>query len=167
MKSAIMSYVIAAFILLFIVLTLWQWWKSRTPEVFEKQKYFVLLVDGFKPSWIWRSYWLIFLIRRTLFIAIIFFMEKYDMMVKVSLFVAIQGLYFSYIIILRPQASVKENINDFVNEIFYFYFVVFLVYFNEENRWTNTTTEAYFWILMSNNFILIFIMLGKNDILLL
>ena len=89
------------------------------------------------------------------------------MMIKISLFVAIQGLYFSYIIILRPQASVKENINDFVNEIFYLYFVVFLVYFNEENRWTNTTTEAYFWILMSNNFILIFIMLGKNDILLL
>ena len=161
LKSTVMSYVIAALILSFILLALWQWWKSRKSEVFETQKYFVTLVEGFKASWIWRSYWLVFLIRRTLFIAIIFFMEDYKMMVKVSLFVSIQGLYFLYILWLRPQDSVKENLNDFINEIFYLYFVVFLLYFNTEDKWTDTTTEVYFWILMANNFILIVIMLGR------
>ena len=161
LKSTVMSYVITALILSFILLALWQWWKSRKPEVFETQKYFVTLVEGFKASWIWRSYWFIFLIRRTLFIAIIFFMEDYKMMIKVSLFVSIQGLYFLYIICLRPQDSVKENLNDFINEVFYLYFVVFLLYFNTEDKWTDTTTEVYFWILMANNFILILIMLGR------
>ena len=160
-KSTIMSYVIFALVILFILLTLWQWWKSRKPEVFETQKYFVLLVDGFKASWICRSYWIVFLIRRTIFIVIIFFIEDLDMIKKIALFVAIQGLYFAYIVILRPQDSIKENLNDFINEIFYLYIVVFLLYFNTENRWTNTITEAYFWILMAKNFILILIVLSN------
>ena len=83
------------------------------------------------------------------------------MITKVALFVSVQTLYFAYILILRPQDSVKENLSDFINEVFYLYFVVFLLYFNTEGRWDGTTTDVYFWILMSNNFILIFIMLGK------
>ena len=160
--SWVMSYLIVTFIILFMLLTLWQWWKSRKQEVLEKLTYFATLVEGFKASWIWRSYWLVFLIRRFLFIVIIFFMEDYDMMKRIALFVTIQALYFLYIMILRPQDSVKENLNDFINEIFYLYFVVFLLHYNTESRWNNTTTETYFWLLMSNNFILIFIMLSKH-----
>ena len=160
--SWVMSYLIVTFIILFMLLALWQWWKSRKQEVLEKLTYFATLVEGFKASWIWRSYWLVFLIRRFLFIVIIFFMEDYDMMKRIALFVTIQALYFFYIMILRPQDSVKENLNDFINEIFYLYFVVFLLHYNTESRWNNTTTETYFWLLMSNNFILIFIMLSKH-----
>ena len=159
--STVISYIIATFIFIFILLAFWQWWKSRNHEVFETQRYFVMLVEGFKQSWIWRSYWLVFLIRRTLFIVIIFFMEDYDMIKKISLFVVIQGIYFIYIIVLRPQANLKENLNDFINEIFYLFYVVFLLNFNTESKWTDTITDAYFWILMANNFILIFIILSK------
>ena len=161
LNSTILSYIILSFIFLFMLLSFWQWWKSRNPEVFATQKYFVILVDGFKASWICRSYWLIFLIRRALFVTIIFFMEDYNMMFKIIIFVAIQALYFTYIIILRPQESIKENLNDFINEVFYLFFVTFLTYFNTEDRWTNTITDAYFWIMMSNNFILIAIMLSR------
>ena len=160
-KSTVASYIILSFILSFMLLTLWQWWKSRKPEVLETMKYFVFLVDGMKKSWIWRSYWFVFLVRRMIFIWMIFFMEEFQMMVNIIWFASVQALYFAYIVILRPQDSVKENVSDFINEVFFLYFVMFLLYFNTDSRWDDTTTEIYFWILMSNNFILIFIMLGK------
>ena len=159
-SSTVMSYIIAGFILMFMMLAIWQWWKSRKPEVFETQKYFVTLVEGFKASWICRTYYPVFLIRRFLFIVIIFFLIDIDMIKKIALFVAIQSLYFVYILILRPQDSPKENLIDFINEIFYLYFVVILLHFNTENSWGDTTTDSYFWILMANNFVLIFISFG-------
>ena len=87
LASWVISYLIVIFIILFMLLTLWQWWKSRKQEVLEKLTYFATLVEGFKASWIWRSYWLVFLIRRFLFIVIIFFMEDYDMMNRIAMFV--------------------------------------------------------------------------------
>ena len=161
LKSTIMSYVILAFMLLFILLTLWQWWKSKTAEGLEKLKYFKLLVDDMKPKWIWGTYWLIFLLRRTVLLAIIFFFDELVMIGKVILFLVIQIAYFAYIAVLRPQAGFKENLIDFINEAFYTYFVGFLLYFNSKDRWNDTVTDVYFWVMMSNNFILMFVLLRK------
>ena len=162
LKSTVMSYVILFFILLFVSLAFWQWLKSRTTEGLERLKYFKLLVEDMKPKWIWRAYWLLFLLRRTVFLAIIFFMEELEMIVKVILFVIIQMFYLGYIAILRPQGAFKENLIDFINEVFYFYFVGFLLYYNSEERWSDTVTDVYFWIMMSNNFILMFVIFSKE-----
>ena len=164
MSSCVMSYIILSFMILFIFLTLWQWIKSKKPESFEKQKYFKVLVDGMRPKWIYRSYFLAFLIRRTLFGIILFFWNSLDMIVRVVLFVVVQFLITLYMIVLRPQEELKERISDIINEIFFLYFGVFLLYFNTQDRWTDTSTDAYFWILMSNNFILIIIMIGKIEV---
>ena len=162
LKSTVMSYVILFFMLLFVSLALWQWLKSRTTEGLERLKYFKLLVEDMKPKWIWRAYWLLFLLRRTVFLAIIFFMGELEMIVKVILFVIIQIFYLGYIAILRPQGAFKENLIDFINEVFYFYFVGFLLYYNSEERWSDTVTDVYFWIMMSNNFILMFVIFSKQ-----
>ena len=157
-KSTVMSYVILAFMLLFIMLALWQWCKAKTEEGLEKLKYFKLLVDDMKPKWICRAYWLIFLLRRTAFLAIIFFADELVMIGKVILFVVIQTAYLSYIAVLRPNAGFKENLIDFINEVFYFYFVGFMLYYNSEDRWSDTITDVYFWIMMSNNFVLMLVL---------
>ena len=162
LKSTVMSYVILFFMLLFVSLALWQWLKSRTTEGLERLKYFKLLVEDMKPKWIWRAYWLLFLLRRTVFLAIIFFMGELEMIVKVILFVIIQMFYLGYIAIFRPQGAFKENLIDFINEVFYFYFVGFLLYYNSEERWSYTVTDVYFWIMMSNNFILMFVIFSKQ-----
>ena len=164
LKSTVMSYVILFFMLLFISLAFWQWLKSRTTENLERLKYFKLLVEDMKPKWIWRAYWLLFLLRRTVFLAIIFFMGELEMIVKVILFVIIQIFYLGYIAILRPQGAFKENLIDFINEVFYFYFVGFMLYYNSEERWSDTVTDVYFWIMMSNNFILMFVIFSKQFI---
>ena len=163
-KSWVMSYIILGVMTLFIILTLWQWIKSRKTEVLENLKYFKVLVDGMKPKWICRSYFLVFLIRRTLFGIILFFMESYDMITRVILFVVVQFLITVYMIILRPQQELKEQISDVINEVYFLFFGAFLLYFNTEDRWSPTSSEAYFWILMSNNFVLIFIMLSMINL---
>ena len=160
-KSTVMSYVILALMLLFILLALWQWCKAKTTEGLEKLKYFKLLVDDMKPMWICRAYWLIFLLRRTVFLIIIFFTDELVMIGKVILFVVIQTAYLSYIAVLRPNAGFKENLIDFINEVFYFYFVGFMLYYNSEDRWNDTVTDVYFWIMMSNNFVLMFVLFCK------
>ena len=161
LQSTVMSYVILAFILLFILLAFSQWCKSKTTEGLEKLKYFKLLVDDMKPKWICRAYWLIFLLRRTAFLAIIFFADELAMIGKVILFVVIQIAYLAYIAVLRPNAGFKENLIDFINEVFYLYFVGFMLYYNSEDRWSDTVTDVYFWIMMSNNFILMFVLFCK------
>ena len=164
MSSWVMSYIILSFMILFIFLTLWQWIKSKSLESFEKQKYFKVLVDGMRPKWICRSYFLAFLIRRTLFGIIMFFWDSLDMIVRVVLFVVVQFLITVYMVVLKPQEELKERISDIINEVFFLYFGVFLLYFNTQDRWTDTSSDAYFWILMSNNFILIIIMIGKIEV---
>ena len=161
-KSSIVSYVICGFMGLFMLLTLWQWIKSRKPATFETQKYFTALLEGMKPKWICRSYYLVFLIRRTLFVAIIFFMQDIDMIYRIASFVAVQALLLIYILTLRPQDGFKENFIDVINETFYLYFGAFMLYYNSEQTWTSTTTDVYFWILMANNFVLMLISLGNT-----
>ena len=160
-RSCAMSYVILGFMIFFLLLTLWQWCKSRKPESFESQKYFRVLVDGMRPNWLCRSYFVAFIIRRSLFGVILFFCQTLEMITRVVLFVVVQFLITIYIIVLRPQEEIKERISDVINEVYYLFFGVFLLYFNTEARWSNTATDAYFWILMSNNFVLILIMLSK------
>ena len=160
-KSSIVSYVICGFMGLFMLLTLWQWIKSRKPATFETQKYFTALLEGMKPKWICRSYYLVFLIRRTLFVAIIFFMQDIDMIYRIASFVAVQALLLIYILALRPQDGFKENFIDVINETFYLYFGAFMLYYNSEQTWTSTTTDVYFWILMANNFVLMLISFGN------
>ena len=103
--------------------------------------------------------------RRFIFLAIIFFMNKLEMIDKVIFFVVVQILYLSYIVGLRPQGSSKENLIDVINEVFYTYFVMFLLYYNSEGRWSETITEAYFWIMMSNNFVLMLVTFRKRPLI--
>ena len=160
-RSCVMSYVILGFMIFFLLLTFWQWCKSRKPESFESQKYFRVLIDGMRPNWLCRSYFVIFIIRRSLFGVVLFFCQTLEMITRVVLFVVIQFLITTYIIVLRPQEEIKERISDVINEVYYLFFGAFLLYFNTEARWSNTASDAYFWILMSNNFVLILIMLSK------
>ena len=157
-KSTVMSFVILTFMLLFILLSLWQWCMAKTEDGLEKLKYFKLLVDDMKPKWICRAYWLIFLLRRTVFLAIIFFTDELAMIGKVILFVVIQAAYLAYIAVNRPNAGFKENLIDFINEVFYLYFVGFMLYYNSEDRWSDTITDVYFWVMMSNNFVLMLVL---------
>ena len=140
MKSWVMSYIILGIMILFIILTLWQWIKSRKTEVLESLKYFKVLVDGMKPKWICRSYFLVFLIRRTLFGIILFFLESYNMITRVILFVIIQFLITVYMIVLRPQQELKEQISDVINEVYFFFFGAFLLHsflFKKSNLFKN------------------------------
>ena len=161
MNSCVASYIIMFCMLMLVLLALWQWIKSRKPENFEKQKYFVAIVDGMKPKWICRSYSFVFLIRRTVFGAILFFFDFVEAIHRVIILTSIQWVYMMYIMILRPHDSIKENLIDVINEVLYLYYLGFLLYFNTENSWDDTTTETYFWILMANNFIIIFITAGR------
>ena len=161
MNSWVASYIIMFCMLLFILLALWQWCKSKKPENFEKQKYFVAIVDGMKPKWIYRSYSFVFLVRRTLFCAVLFFFDFVEAFNRVIILTSLQFIYMLYIIILRPHDSIKENLIEVINEVLYLYYLGFMLHFNTENSWDDTTTEIYFWILMWNNFILIFITAGK------
>ena len=161
-KSMIMAYFIVALIGLFILLAFWQWWKSRNPNTFAKQKYFLALIEGMKPKWIWRTYFMMFLIRRTLFWVIVFFLTKFSFTNKLIMYVSVQGVYFLYVIGLRPLKEMNENLMDSINEIFYWYYWVFLFFYNSQNDWTDTITDIYFWILVSNNLLIFLISFCKQ-----
>ena len=59
--SYTMSILIFGLSIAFIVITFWQWKKSRKPETLSKQFYFKELFMGVKDNWLARSYTLMFL----------------------------------------------------------------------------------------------------------
>ena len=116
-NSCVASYIIMFFMLMFVLLALWQRCKSWKPENFEKQKYFVAIVNGMKPKLICRSYSFVFLVRRTLFRWVLFFFDFIEALHRVIILTLIQLVYMLYIIIiiLRPHDSIKENLIDVIN----------------------------------------------------
>ena len=160
-NSMIASFVILGFMGIFILLVIWQWWKSRRAESFANQTYFLALFEGMKPRWICRSYTFVFIIRRSIFWTIVFFWNGLDPYYKVVIFTGVQVIYLLYILLLRPQEGFKPNFLDIINEVYYLYYIGFLLYFNSSSKWSSTTINIYFWTMLSNNFFLIFISISK------
>jgi hypothetical protein len=59
--------------------------------------------------------------------------------------------YFILIGILRPYESKVDMFIEIMNEVFYIHFIVFLWGYKTEDSWGTSSTDAFFWLLISNN----------------
>ena len=94
------------------------WIRTKEDEKIESEKYFAQLYDGLKSKFISRSYSIIMLIRRILFIYIALF-SQIDALYTVLILFIIQFMYLAIMIVLRSYKEIKDNIADMINETVY------------------------------------------------
>jgi hypothetical protein len=76
-----------------IGLMIQQWWKSRNPESFETQKYFIEIFSSLKDNWKSRSYNILNYGRRSLLVALVIFAKNVNVYAVTSIFSVIQFIY--------------------------------------------------------------------------
>ena len=117
---------------------------------------------GIKQNKRHKFYVTLLLLRRFWFAILLItwlFMSSRDLIIVLSI---IQVIYILNLSFLRPYKETNGNIIEILNEIYFWFLVIFLSIVNTEDEWNSTKTNAYMWVLVSNTFVVLAIILGKN-----
>ena len=109
-----------------------------------------------------KFYVTLLLLRRFWFVILLItwlFMSSRALIIVLSL---IQFVYILNLSYLRPNEETKGNLIEILNEIYFWFLVLFLSIINTEDEWNSIKTNTYMWILVSNTFVVFVIVLGKN-----
>ena len=109
-----------------------------------------------------KFYVTLLLLRRFLFVILLIawlFMSSRVLTIVLSW---IQFFYILSLLYLRPHEETKGNLIEILNEIYFGFLVLFLVIVNTEDKWNTTKINTYTWVLISNTFVVLVILLGKN-----
>ena len=134
------------------------WIRTKEDEKIESEKYFAQLYDGLKPKFISRSYSIIMLIRRILFIYIALF-SQIDALYTVLILFIIQFMYLGIMIVLRSYKEIKDNIIDMINETVYIACIGLLFHYNKESRWNKAVESVFIYLLLSSTFVAMIIVI--------
>ena len=109
-----------------------------------------------------RFYVSLLLLRRFWFVILLItwlFMSSRVLTIVLSL---IQFLYILSLSYLRPYEETKGNLIEIMNEIYFGFLVIFLAIVNTEDEWNSIKTKIYMWVLNSNTYFVLAIVLGKH-----
>ena len=85
----------------------------------------------------------ILLIRRAVFIALLFTLASIQSWLMISILSVIQLFYLTYIVLIRPFESKKDNMIEIINETFFLTLLVSLIFLNSEENWNSQITNIY------------------------
>ncbi|CAI2371845.1 unnamed protein product [Moneuplotes crassus] len=134
----------------FIAVCIWQWKKSKSPQKFSRQYYFVEFFQGVRNTWKARVYSTLFLTKRLTLVALVTLVEVFPMLAKVIIFIMIQLSCCITIVILRPFDAVRNNIIEIVNEVVFLVCSSLMVHFNTKGRWKSWHEKMYINLILSN-----------------
>ena len=116
---------------------------------------------GIKQDKKHRFYVILLLLRRLILIALLITWTLISSRVLTSVLTVIQVAYFAYLSYLRPYVGIKGNLIEILNELYFSFLILFLAIVNNEGKWSSNKERSYMWILVSNTFIVFFIVLCK------
>ena len=94
---------------------------------------------------IWsRFYTFIFLTRRLIFIALLITLSQKSSLVITWVVSFLQLAYLIVISVIRPFEQIKDNLIEIINEVFFLYFICWLIPFNSEKDWNGSKTDTYY-----------------------
>ena len=116
-------------------------------------------VDTKKKSKLYVS---ILLIRRAVFIALLITLASIQSWLMISILSVIQFWYLTYIVLIRPFESKKDNMIEIINETFFQILLGSLIFLNSKENWNSQITNIYIWIMTSNSFAVFIIIFSKK-----
>ena len=103
--------------------------------------------------------------RRALYVIILIVFMSYSSKLLINVLLVLQLIYIVYAIFLRSYEEIKCNIIDILNEIYFFFLLGSLVFWNTESNWNSIKISVYMWVLWSNSLV-IFLIVISNFLLL-
>ena len=101
------------------------------------------IYNGVKTKKKNKLYVSIMLIRRALFIALLFTLAFIQSWLMITILSVIQFWYLTYIILIRPFESKKYNMIEIINETFFLFFLCSLIFLNSKENWNSQITNIY------------------------
>ena len=96
-----------------------------------------------------KIYIIVLQLRRVLFIAMMITLTFISSKILIGMLSSIQLIYLIYIVILRPFKEIKWNIIEIINELYFLFFLSWLILLNSKNDWKSTYTDIYIWSIFS------------------
>jgi len=81
--------------------------------------------------------------------------------INIGLFVSVQIVYLISLIVLRPLESMKDNIIEIMNEIWFSILAGGLAYLHHEKAWNEIFETIYYYVLISNSLMVTIIVMSK------
>lgn len=119
------------------------------------------IFNAIKMNKLCQLYYPIFLIRRLVFVLILFTVESLNHEIKITLICGTQGIYFIYILISRPFLRVKDNFGEIINEIFLCFLFGFLMMKVQSKEWSDREALIFYGAIIGNAVLFIIIAIGK------
>ena len=144
------------------MLTFIHWIVNRKLENIDRFMPFKEFFSDLKNEGLPRLYSTILLIRRAIFSI---FLAMGNSLSSICLTIpmwVIQTLYLAMMVLIRPYKSVKDNLLEIINEVFYFTLVTLLIHFNSDSNWNEPVEMAYFCLILANSFIIISLIIGTS-----
>ena len=101
------------------------------------------IYNGVKTNQKNKLYVSILLIRRALFIILLFTLASIQSWLMISILSVIQFWYLTYIVLIRPFESKKDNMIEIINETFFLFMLCSLIFLNSKENWNSQITNVY------------------------
>jgi hypothetical protein len=134
--SFCISCILIIFLISFIVFSLFYSITSLSPDFSEDKSFFAETVTGTKNTKFGRIFIGMFLVRRVSSVSWVIFTQALSKYVRVIGFGCIQALFFGYSVSC-PLERKKESFIEIINDLAYLIMTFHLVYFNNEEAWTD------------------------------
>ena len=123
-------------VLLCLALIIFVFWLSFSSYEISEEDHSKLeeIFSGVKMQKSSKLYVPILLIRRALFVVLLITLASIQSWLLISILSLFQFWYFVYIIILRPFKSIKDNIIEISNELYFSILLSSLIFLNSEKR---------------------------------
>ena len=116
---------------------------SSIPKANNKHNKFGELYAGLRNTTWARVYLTFQLMRRILFVVLLITLAQVSSSAITWTISSLQIIYLIMLLILRPFEGLNDNIIEIINEVFFSYFLCWLLHFNSEDIWSSTTTDIY------------------------
>ena len=163
--SDIISFIVAVVIILIWFLFLIFSWilAHRTKQIIgEERDKFGQFFEGIKNNKISKYYVSFLLARRFIFVTALITLGLKSSTITLSIWSGVQVLYLGSLIFLRPFYELKDNIIEIINEVFFWVFLGSLFRLSSKENWTDTFTSVYVYLIVANNGLIFFIVLGNS-----
>ena len=151
--SLVFAFILLLIYFIFLLFTTFCAFTRASLELDKNSKVKELFAD-LKTSKKARCYSVLILLRRLIIFILLIWIQYQSYAGPVSILFCIQVFYLAYIVLVRPYNNFKSNFIEIWNEWFFLYYISWLFYFNEEERWTSSFTKFYLSALVSNNLFL-------------
>ena len=155
---ALVTWVAIIFITILLTLSKEAYEFSESPE---KRGRFAHLFDGVSLNKKSRLFVWLLQIRRAVFIILLITVGPKSSIIVISILVGLQLVYLGLLVAIRPYKEISCNIIDITNEVYFLVILASLLKYNTAADWEGTPTTAYTWLLSSNPFVSLLVILGK------